>query len=117
MIRVHLDAMDTIENLPMVELPTAPIVRTKSVRTNHACALCRLYGHYSHHFQEFPKFRMALADLRQHSLEFEITLIKEVHPPPPSSDTVSIYVMLSSTDPLVSTITNGPSDLSLPLFP
>ena len=59
---------------------------------------------------------MALADLRHHSLESEITLIEEVHPLPPSSDTVSIYMMSSSADPLVSTITDGPLDLSLSLF-
>ena len=117
MIRVHLDAMDTTENLPMVELPSMPIVRNKSLRTNHACSLCGLYGHYSHHFQDLPKFQMALADLRQHSLESEITLIKKFHPPPPSSDTMSIYMMPRPTDPLISTITDGPSDLSLSLFP
>ena len=109
--------MDTNENLPMVELPTASIVRNKALRTNHACALFGLYGHYSRHYQDLPKFRMTLAELRQHSLESEITLIEEVHPPLPSSDTMSIYMMSSSTDPIVSTTTNGPSDLSLPLFP
>ena len=35
-IHVHLDAMDTNENLPMVELPTMPIFRNKALRTNHA---------------------------------------------------------------------------------
>ena len=109
--------MDTNENIPMVELPTAPIVRNKALRTNHACTLYSLYGHYSHHFQDLPKFRIALANLRQHSLESKITLIEEVHPPPPSSETMSIYMMSSSTDPLVSTIIDSPSDLSLPLFP
>ena len=59
---------------------------------------------------------MALADLRQNSLESEITLIKEVHPPPPSSDTMSIYMMSSSTSPNVSTSNDGPSDLSLHFF-
>ena len=48
---------------------------------------------------------MDLADLHQHFVEFEITLIEEVHPPPPSSDTMSIYMMSSSID------------LSLSLFP
>ena len=100
--------MDTTENLPMVELPSGPIVRNKSLTTNHACALCELYGHYSHHFQDLSEFQVALADLRQHSLEFEITLIKEVQPLPPSSDTMSIYMMSISTDPLVSIATNGP---------
>ena len=117
MIRMHLDAMDTTENLPVVELPTTPIVRNKSLRTNHACTLCELHGHYSHHCQDLPEFRMDLADLRQHSLESEITLIKEVHPPPPSSNTMSIYMMSSSTDPVVSTTINDPSNLYLPLFP
>ena len=59
---------------------------------------------------------MALTDLHHHSLDSEITLIEEVHPPPPSSDTMSIYMMSSSTDPLISSSTNGPSDLSLRCF-
>ena len=59
---------------------------------------------------------MALADLRHHSLESEVTLIEEFHPQPPSLDTMSIYMMSSSTDPIVSTITDDPSNLSLPLF-
>ena len=59
---------------------------------------------------------MALANLCQHSLESEITLIEEFHRPPPSLDTISIYMMSSSTNPLVSTTTNGPSDLYLLLF-
>ena len=98
-IHAHLDAMDMNENIPVVELPTMPLVKNKALRTNHACALCDLYGHYSHHCQDLPEFRLALTDLRQHSLESEITLIEEVHPPPPpSSDTMSIYIMSSSPD-------------------
>ena len=88
------------------------VVLNKALRTNNACSLYSLYGQYSHHCQDLPEFQMDLADLRQHSLDSEITLIKEIHPPPPSSDT-----MYSSTDPLVSTITNGPLDLSLSLLP
>ena len=76
MILAHLDAMDTNENLPVVELLSALVARNKALRTNHACALCSLYGHYSHHFQDFPEFRMALDDLRQHSLKSKITLIE-----------------------------------------
>ena len=56
MIRAHLDAMDTTENLLVVELPNAPIVRNKALRKNHAYTLCGLYGHYSHHYQDLPKF-------------------------------------------------------------
>ena len=116
MLYAHLYGMDTTENIPMVELPSGPIVKIKSLRMNHACALCRLYGHYSHHCQDLSEFQTTLANLRQHSLESEITLIEEVHPSPPSLDTMSIYMMSSSTDPLVSTITDDPSDLSLGCF-
>ena len=59
---------------------------------------------------------MALSNLQQHSLESEITLIKEIHPLPHSSETMSIYMMSISTDPLAFTINNGPSDLSLNCF-
>ena len=79
-IWTHLDAMDRTKNLPMVELPSGPIARNKSLRTNHACALYGLYGHYSHHFQDLSEFRMTLSNLQQHDLESEITLIKEFHP-------------------------------------
>ena len=116
-IRAHLDAMDTNEKIPMVELPTASVVKNKALRMNHACSLCSLYGHYSHHFQDLPECRMALDDLRHHSLESEITLIEEIHPPtPPSSDTMSIYMMSSSLDQLIPISNDGPSDLSLHCF-
>ena len=59
---------------------------------------------------------MALANLQKHSLESEITLIEEVHPPPPSSDTMSIYMMSSSIDPLVSTTNDDLSDLYIHCF-
>ena len=59
---------------------------------------------------------MALANLHHHSLESEITLIEEVHPPPPLSDTMSIYMMSRSIDPLISSSIDGPSNLSLRCF-
>lgn len=33
---------------------------SKPLRTNHACALCDTYGHYTHHFPEIPWYRDAL---------------------------------------------------------
>ena len=59
---------------------------------------------------------MALANLRQHAFQSKITLIEEVHPPPPSLDTMSIYMISNSTDPLISLITDSPLDLSHRLF-
>ena len=104
------------KNLPAVEIPSGSIMRNKSLRTNHACALCSLYGHYSHHYQDLSEFQMDLANLQQHSLESKITLIEEVHPPPPSSDTMSIYMMSSSTDTLISPIIDIPPYLSHSFF-
>ena len=59
---------------------------------------------------------MDLADLCQQSLESDITLIEEFHPPPPSLDTMCSYMMSSSIDPLISTTNDGPLDLSLHCF-
>ena len=60
---------------------------------------------------------MALTDLHHHSLESEITLIEEVHPPlAPLSNTMSIYMMFSSPDQLTPISNDGPSDLSLCFF-
>ena len=59
---------------------------------------------------------MALADLRHDSLESEITLIEEVHPPPPSSNTMSIYMMSSSPDQPIPISNDDPSELSLGCF-
>ena len=59
---------------------------------------------------------MDLAELHHHSLESEITLIEEVHPPPPSFDTMSIYMMSSSPDQLIPISNNDPSGLSLRFF-
>ena len=59
---------------------------------------------------------MALADLRHHSLESKITLNEEVHPQLPSSDTMSIYLMSSSTDPLISSSIDDPSNMSIHCF-
>ena len=57
------------------------------------------------------EFQIALDNLLQHALESKITLIEEFYPPSPSSDTMSIYMMSSSMDPLISAIIDGPSDL------
>ena len=69
--------MDTTKKIPVVELLSWPIVKNKSLRMNHACDLCRLYGHYSHHCQYLTQFQIVLANLRQHALESEITLVEE----------------------------------------
>ena len=43
-------------------------------------------------------------------------MIEEIKPPTPSLDTMSIYMMPSSIDPLISAIIDGPSDLSHHFF-
>ena len=42
--------------------------------------------------------------------------LRSVHPPPPSSDTMSIYMMYTSPDQLIPISNDGPSDLSLHCF-
>ena len=109
---MHLDAMDTTENLPMVEFPSRPIVRNKSLITNHACTLYGLYGHYSHHYQDLVEFQSALSQLQKHSLEFEVTAIEEIHPPVSSSTTTTIYMISSSSSPSISSLMEDPPDIS-----
>ena len=112
MIRTHLDAIDTTEIIPVVVLPSGPIVKNKPLGTNHACALRRLYGHYSHHCQDLVEFQATISQLRKHSLESEFTAIKEIHPLVSSSTTTTIYMISSSSSPSISLPMEDPIDLS-----
>ena len=71
--------MDLIENILMVIIPSLPIGKNKSLRKNHACTFCSLYGHYYHHYQDLGEFRASLRNLQKNSLESEIMVIKEIH--------------------------------------
>ena len=112
MLHAHLDAMDSTKNIPVVVLSSGPTTKNKSLRKNHACALCGLYGHYSHHFQDLAEFWAALRNIQKHSLESEITVIEEIHPLFLSSTTTTIYTISNSSSLSVSSPVEEPPDLS-----
>ena len=37
----------------------------KALCTNHACTICKNYGHYTHHCPKIPRYRNALHALEQ----------------------------------------------------
>ena len=93
------------------------MVKNKSLRTNHPCAVCSLYGHYSHHFPDFLEYRALLRDLCKHSHESDITILDEIHPLASSSDTTNtIYTISSSSSPSVYSVIEDPFDLSTDCF-
>ena len=112
MLHAHLDAMDMVENALIFDLLNLPMAKKKSLRTNHACTLCGLYVNYSHHCQDLAKFWTAMSNIWKHSLEFEITIIEEIHPSVPSSYTMTIYMVSISNDPSTSETIDDPSALS-----
>ena len=108
----HIDAMDTSDGIPVVIISTPPIAKNKSIRTNYSCMISILYDHYSHHCQDLAEYRSVLHDLRKHSHESEVTIIKEIQPMASSSNTTTIYMIytLSSTFPFFTM--EDPPDLS-----
>ena len=97
----------------VVHVPSIPVVKNKLLQTNHPCAICGLYGHYSHHCPNFPKYRSLLSDRRKHSCESEITILEEIHPLTSSSNTNNIVYMIStSNSPSSSSTTEDPPDIS-----
>ena len=87
-------------------------MRNKSLRTNLPYTLCRLYGHYYHHYQELAEFWDTLSQFQKHSLESEVTAFEEIHPPVSSSTTTTIYMISSSNTPSVSSPMEDLPDLS-----
>ena len=73
--------LDDNPTIPVVHLDPTPTPRDKSLRTNHSCALCDVYGHYSHHCPDLPEFRLALFDMNNPELETAPLIIEEIHSP------------------------------------
>ena len=61
-----------------VSLPELSSKRNKSLWTNHPCALCDNFGHYSHHCPQLLQFRAALA------MGHQVYTMPLVAPPPPT---------------------------------
>jgi hypothetical protein len=81
------------DNTPVVELtlPDSAKKRNKALHTNHPCALCDTYGHYSHHCPELPKLKDALAVIHQ------IDAIPKVASTSPTSNDNSASICYIST--------------------
>ena len=117
-LHTHMEAMDTSNCTPVLfTVPNSPTFKNKSLRTNHPCAVCELYGHYSHHCQDLTEYQSTIRDLRQHSSESDITILEEFHPATSSLDTTNtIYMISSSASPSISPIVEDPSDLFMHCF-
>ena len=116
-LRTHMRTIVKIDNAPVVNIPTIPAVKNKSLQTNHPCANCGLYGHYSHHFPNLSKYRSLLSDLHKNSRESKITILGEIHPSASSSYTNNtIYMISTSSRSFPSSSMEYPSDLSMPCF-
>ena len=83
----HMDTIVDTNDAPVVNVPDPLVVKNKSLRTNDPFAVCSLYGHYYHHFKDFPKYRSLLHDLRKHSPESDVTVLEEINPLASSSNT------------------------------
>ena len=72
--------LDDDPTIPVVHLDSTPMPRDKSLRTNHSCALCDVYGHYSHHCPDLPEYRIALFEMNNLDLETKNLTIEEILP-------------------------------------
>ena len=79
------DFLNDIPPVDKVSLPDAAKSKNKALCTNHPCALCDVYGHYSHHCPELPRFRDALQALRK--LDVSST------PEPPPEEEIEVTVL------------------------
>ena len=119
-----MQPLDDDPTILVVHLESTPTPRDKSLRTNHPCALCDVYGHYSHHCPDLPDFRLALLDLNNPELGTEnLTIheilpsdldpetaqlpIVEIHPPESSAseEFENIYMFSSVTTPSTTDLT------------
>ena len=96
-----MQLLDDDPTILVVHLDPTPMPRDKSLCTNHSCALCGVYGHYSHHCPDLPKYRVALFEMNNLDLETAPPTIVEIHPADSSSseEVNSIYMIPSTTTP------------------
>ena len=112
-LRTHMSTVVEIDDAVVVNIPTIPMVKNKLLGTNHPCAVCGLYGHYSHHLPKFLKNWSLLSDLRKNFHKCEIIFLEEIHPSASSSNTHrTIYTISTSSSPFSSLIVKYPIYLS-----
>ena len=73
--------LDDDPTILVVYLDPTPTPRDKSLRNNHSCAICGIYGHYTNHCPDLPDYRAALFEMNNLDLETAPPTIEEIHPP------------------------------------
>ena len=93
--------LDDDPTIPVVYLDPTPTPRDKSLRTNHSCPICGIYGHYTNHCPDLLDYRAALFEMNNLDLETAPLTIEEIHPPVSSSseEVNTIYMISSVTTP------------------
>ena len=113
-----MQLLDDDPTIPVVHLESTPKPRDKSLRTNHSCALCGVYGHYSHHCPDLPEYRVALFEMNNLDLETAPPTIVEIQPPDSSSpeEVDTIYMISMSDHVFAPPFTFEPFDLTTRVF-
>ena len=101
--------LDDDPTIPVFHLDPTPTPHDKSLRTNHSCALCDVYGHYSHHCPDLPEYRIALFEMNKLDLETANLTIEEILPSDLDLETtqlpiVEIHSPVSSSSEEINTI-------------
>ena len=93
--------LDDNPSIPVVQLESTPKPRDKSLRTNHPCAICGVYGHYTNHCPDLPDYRVALYEMNNLDLETAPPTSEEILPPvsPPFEEINTIYMISSAPTP------------------
>ena len=96
-----MELLDDDPTIPVVHLDPTPKPRDKSLRTNHPCAICGVYEHYTIHCPDLPDYRAALYEMNNLDLEMAPLTIEVIHPPvsSPSGEDNPIYMISSATTP------------------
>ena len=102
-----MQLLDDDPTIPVVHLDSTPKPRDKSLRTNHSCAICGVYGHYTVHCPDLPEYRAALFEMNNLDLETAPLTIEEIHSPVSSSseEINTIYMISSAPTPSSTNLT------------
>lgn len=96
-----MQMLDDDLDMLVVKLDPTPKPRDKSLCTNHPCAICGVYGHYSHHCPDLLDYIAALYEMNNLDLETAPPTIEEIHPlvSSPFGEDNTIYMISSATTP------------------
>ena len=87
-----MQPLDDDPTIPVLHLDPTPTPRDKSLHTNHSCALCDVYGHYSHHCPDLPEYRLALFEMNNLNIEMAPLTITVMHSPDPDLEMANLTI-------------------------